>query len=364
MSELPVEDARSGLATARRIVVKVGSRTLQDPARFGALAAQIAALPEGTSVVLVSSGAIALGRAKLGLERRPRAMAKLQAAAAVGQSALMRAWEDAFEAHGRAVAQILLSHADLVDRERYLNARHALDALLELGAVPIINENDTVAVEEIRFGDNDQLAALVAALVGADLLLLLTDVDGVLDGAGQRIAVVRDVADAMAHVRAPTDDVGRGGMASKIEAARRAARHGVPVVIARAAREGLLASVLQGDDVGTLVLPQGARLASRKHWIAYALRPKGVIFVDAGAAKALRGGASLLPAGVTGVRGGFVAGDAVDVVCGDDVVGRGLCRFDTADVARVAGASKGEVEGRLGRAVASGVVIHRDDLVV
>lgn len=356
---------REALSEARRVVVKVGSRALmEDGGRFASLAAQIAAeRAAGRQIVLVSSGAIGLGRARLGMGERPRDMPRLQAAAAVGQSRLVRRWEDAFEAHGAAVAQVLLTHADLTDRDRYLNARHALDALLDLGAVPVINENDTVSVEEIRFGDNDQLAAMVATLVGADLLILLTDVEGVLDDEGERLATVRDVDEVTGFLRASADDVGSGGMASKLEAARRATRRGVPVVIARAAREGLLRDVLAGEDVGTLVLPQGAKLPSRKHWIAYTLRPRGEVLVDAGAAQALRGGASLLPAGVVGVRGDFEPGDAVRLVGPTGEIARGLTRYGTLDVARLAGARSPDVEGRLGRA-GSGVLVHRDDLVL
>ncbi len=362
-----VSEARQALREARRVVVKIGSRSLlASPDRFGRLARQVAALrADGRSVVLVSSGAIALGRARLGLDKRPKDIARLQAAAAAGQSRLVRAWEDAFEPHGIPAAQVLLTHADLGDRDRYLNARRALEALIELGAVPIINENDTVAVEEIKFGDNDQLAAMVATLVGADLLVLLTDVEGVLDGTGARLPLVSEIDDVLTFLRAPTDDVGLGGMASKVEAARRATLRGVPVAIADARDAELLDHLLAGRDVGTLFLPKGAKLASRKHWIAYTLRPKGDVIVDGGAAEALRGGkASLLPAGVVGVRGEFEPGDAVRLIAADGAeIGRGLARYGTVDVARLAGAKGGEIEARLGRS-GSGVVVHRDDLVV
>ncbi len=356
---------REALSEARRVVVKVGSRALmQGDGRFQALADEVATQrAAGRQIVLVSSGAIGLGRNRLGMSERPKEMSRLQAAAAVGQSRLVRRWEDAFDAHGIAVAQVLLTHADLTDRDRYLNARHALDALLELGAVPVINENDTVSVEEIRFGDNDQLAAMVATLVGSELLVLLTDVEGVLDDKGERVAVVRDVDEVTEFLRASADDVGSGGMGSKLEAARRATRRGVPVVIARAAREGLLSSILAGQDVGTLVLPRGAKLPSRKHWIAYTLRPRGELLLDGGAAQALRGGASLLPAGVVGVRGEFEPGDAVRLVGPEGEIARGLARYGTLDAARLAGARSHDIEARLGRS-GSGVVVHRDDLVL
>jgi glutamate 5-kinase len=365
--ERSVLEVRRALRDAKRVVVKIGSRSLlAAPDRFARMAAQVAALrAEGRSVVVVSSGAIALGRERLGLDRRPKDMARLQAAAAAGQSRLVRAWEDAFEPHGVPVAQVLLTHADLGDRDRYLNARRALEALVELGAIPIINENDTVAVEEIKFGDNDQLAAMVATLVGADLLVLLTDVEGVLDHAGARLPLVRDVDDVLAFLRAPTDDVGLGGMASKVEAARRATLRGVPVAIADARDPELLGKLVAGEDVGTLFLPKGAKLASRKHWIAYTLRPKGDVIVDAGAAEALRAGkASLLPAGVIGVRGELEPGDAVRLVTADGrELGRGLARYGTLDIARLAGAKSDQIEARLGRP-GSGVIVHRDDLVV
>ena len=364
-------DVRAPLRDARRVVIKVGSRTLvDDPGRFAALAAELAALRQaGREVVLVSSGAIALGVAALGLGARPRKMARLQAAAAVGQSRLLRHWEDAFAAHGLAAAQLLLTHADLADRDRYLNARAALGALLELGAVPVINENDSVAVDEIRFGDNDQLAAMVATLVGADCLVLLTDVDGLLDAQDARVPVVHDPAEAQALVRAPEamprsePRVGSGGMGSKVEAARRATRHGVPAVVAPAGHEGVLAAIFSGADVGTLFLPLGAPLASRKHWIAYTRKPAGALLLDAGAARAIAGGASLLAAGVLGARGTFQPGDAVQLLGpGGTEVGRGLVRYGVSDAARLAGARKDEVEARLGRA-GSGVLVHADDLV-
>ncbi|MCB9592174.1 MAG: glutamate 5-kinase [Sandaracinaceae bacterium] len=367
---------RAELASARRIVVKVGSRSVvgaslhelghAEDARFEPLAAQLVGLREGgRSVVLVSSGAVALGRGRLGFSERPRSIAQLQACAAVGQSLLMRGWETAFGSRGVAAAQMLLSHADLEDRERYLNARGALAALLELGAVPVINENDTVAVDEIRFGDNDQLAAMVCTLADADLLVLLSDVEGLLDE-GQRVPVVEDVDAARAMV-APRkgDDVGSGGMGSKLEAARRASRRGVPVVIADARDATVLARVLAGEDVGTLVVPSAAKLPSRKHWIAYTLRPRGDLILDEGAARAIReGGRSLLPAGVVGVRGAFSPGDAVVLRTLDGVeIGRGLTRYGTADAATLAGAKTDEIRARLGFH-GGDELVHRDDLVL
>ena len=262
--------ARLLLRRARRVVVKIGSRTLaSDAAVYNRIAAAVAgAREEGRSVVLVSSGAIALGTAKLGFKGRPKEMARLQAAAAAGQSLLMHAYEKAFAARGMPVAQVLLTHADLADRVRGNNARAALGALLEAGAVPILNENDSVAVDEIKFGDNNQLAAMVTPLVDANLLVLLSDIEGLLDGAGARIPVVADVTrDALPHVRAKSSkaaSVGTGGMESKLEAARRATLAGAHVVVADARAPGILEAVLRGDDVGTLFLPSPERLSARK----------------------------------------------------------------------------------------------------
>ncbi len=271
-----VAEERGACASARRVVVKIGSSTLAADAGVYARLADAIAARRSSSFVVVSSGAIALGIKKLGYRGRPKEMARLQAAAAAGQSLLMRAYEEAFAARELAVAQVLLTHADLADRTRANNARAALGALLEAGAVPILNENDSVAVEEIRFGDNDQLAAMVAPLVEADLVILLSDVAGLLDGAGRRIAVVRDVAtEALQHVRASRSGVGTGGMASKIEAARRATLVGASVVVADARTPGIVEAVLSGEDVGTLFVGARERLSAKKSWIAFTLRPRG-----------------------------------------------------------------------------------------
>ncbi|MGB5809346.1 MAG: glutamate 5-kinase [Polyangiales bacterium] len=264
------DQTRAALRDCKRIVVKIGSRALcADGGRFAHVAKQVATqVGEGRKVVLVSSGAVAVGRERLGFSERPKKVAQLQAAAATGQSLLMRAYEDAFASLGIHVAQVLLTHDAVSDRDRYLHARSAIDELLRLGVVPIINENDTVSIEELRFGDNDQLAAMVCTLVGADLLVLLSDVEGVLDDQDQRISLVANVADIEGFIKPPEDDLGLGGMQSKVEAARRATHHGLPVVIGPAGSEGFLASLMRGDDVGTLLLPDGSPLPSRKHWIA------------------------------------------------------------------------------------------------
>ena len=348
------------------MVVKVGSRSLlEGDGLFEVLASAIAEQRrQGRQVVLVSSGAIAQGVLRLGLSGRPRHLPELQAAAAAGQARLMRRYEEAFEPHGLVPAQLLLTHGDLSERERWSNARQAVDALLEFGAIPIVNENDTVAVEEIRFGDNDELAAMVSTLVGADLLFLLTDVDGVLDGNGVVIESIRGDDGLGQHFRAPTDDVGRGGIASKVDSARRATLRGVPVIIGNAKDPDIVAKAVRGEAVGSLFLPDGVRLPSRKHWIAYALQPRGSVLLDDGAVRALRGEGSLLAAGVLGVRGDFEPGDCVALIApGGEEVGRGLVRFSTSEIARVAGAHSDEVETKLGRR-GNGVVMHRDDMVL
>jgi glutamate 5-kinase len=353
------EDARAQLRKARRVVVKIGSSSLDKEGKAQErLAADIRALTqEKRQVILVSSGAIALGTKKLGYRSRPKEMARLQAAAAAGQSLLMRAYEEAFGAEGLAVAQVLLTHADLADRTRANNARAALGALLDAGAVPILNENDSVAVEEIKFGDNDELSAMVTPLVAADVLVLLSDVAGVLDADGARVRVVRDVAkEAAPLVRAKKSDVGTGGMASKIEAARRATLAGASVVIADARRDHVLPRIFAGEDEGTVFVAAARRLSAKKHWIAFTLRPRGDLLLDPGAAQAIKT-KSLLAIGVRGVRGDFRAGDSVRVLGPDGAeIGRGLARCAATDAVLLAG-RKDEDEERA-------ILVHRDDLVV
>jgi glutamate 5-kinase len=358
-------NARDELTKARRLVVKVGSRSLaNDLELIPRLAREIAEVMKAKrSVVLVSSGAIALGVQKLRYSSRPKETARLQAAAAAGQSSLMHRYEEAFDAVAVPTAQVLLTHSDLAERERMNNAREALRELLDAGAVPIVNENDVVSTEELHFGDNDQLAAMVAPLVGADLLVLMTDVEGVLDEAGQRIGVMGD-GDAIGKVESSGARVGTGGIQSKIDAARKGARAGAGVVIAKAGRPGALGDILAGADVGTFFPAIGAPLRARQSWIAFTLRPQGTIVLDAGAVTAVRSGkASLLPVGVLGVRGEFGVGDAVVLVGPDGhEVGRGLSRLGAMDAARAAGKKGQSLEAVLGAAEA--VVVHKDDLVV
>jgi glutamate 5-kinase len=358
------EAARQALRRSRRVVVKIGSKSLSGDA-WERLAVDVAAAlgrptrDKGRRVVLVSSGAIALGFAKLGLRTRPKDMKWLQAAAAAGQSLLMQRYEDAFGKLGLLVAQVLLTHADLADRARANNAREALGALLEAGAIPVINENDAVAVDEIRFGDNDQLAAMVSPLVGADLLILLSDVEGLLDHERRLVPFVRSVArEARPLAGASASGVGTGGMVSKVEAARRATLGGTSVVIASAREPDVIARVLAGETIGTLFPAVVQRISARKHWIAYTLRPRGAVIVDRGAAQAVvEHNRSALAVGVLGVRGAFAPGDAVSVVDAEGVeIARGLVRLSATDVARLAGRRPDDGD--------EVVVLHRDDLVV
>ncbi len=345
---------RRGLARAGTVVVKIGSSSLAAAGAIPRLAADVVALrAQEKSVVLVSSGAIAHGYKKLGYKTRPKEMAKLQASAAAGQSHLMHAYESAFGREGVVVAQVLLTHADLADRGRANNARAALAELLAAGAVPVLNENDSVAIDEIKFGDNDQLAALVVPLAGAELLVLLSDVEGVLDKGGNRLATISDAADALSLVsHKKKSDVGTGGMASKVEAARRATLAGAHAVIANAATPNVLEKIGKGEDVGTHFIPSSRRMNARRYWIAFTLRPRGDLVLDTGAASAIARDKSLLSVGVLGVRGDFREGDAVRLLdsTGKELA-RGLTRFTSTDAARTAGTS-------------DNVLVHKDDLVL
>ncbi len=350
---------REGPARASRIVVKIGSSSLAADHAVENLASDIAALRSKKKfVVIVSSGAIALGLSKLGYKTRPKEIAKLQAAAAAGQSRLMHAYENAFGAKNISVAQVLLTHADLADRARANNARAALAELLDAGAVPVLNENDSVAVDEIKFGDNDQLAALVVPLVSADLLVLLSDVDGVLDHDGKRVRVIEDASAASAFVRpSKKNGAGTGGMTSKIEAARRATLAGAHAVIANARSESVLRKIADGEDIGTLFVPSASRLSARRYWIAFTLRPRGDLVLDAGASTAVkRANKSVLSIGVLGVRGDFRAGDAVRIVAHDGTeIGRGLARASAQDALMLAGKKS---------SASADVLVHRDELIL
>ena len=360
-----------------RVVFKVGSSLVTEEralslAKIDALATEIARFAErGGSPVVVTSGAIAAGSARLKLPRRPRTIPEKQAAAAVGQGYLMAAWEQAFRRHGLQVAQVLLTGGDLADRRRFINAQNTLAALLEYRVIPVINENDTVAVDEIRVGDNDTLSATVAVLVGADLLVILSDIDGLYTGDPRNdskavlIPTIRGVDAALIESAGGTSSgVGTGGMRTKLVAARRASDFGIPMAIASGQEAGNIRRLLSGEAVGTVFLPAGRRLAGKKHWIRHTLAPAGDILVDAGAARALlRGGKSLLPAGVTGARGEFSAGDPVRILGPDGKeIARGLTRYGAAEIAGIKGLTSERL--RCLGCHREDEVVHRDELVV
>ncbi len=378
MSDAPtdVPTARASVAAATRVVVKIGSSSLTttaggidpDPVRrlVDALAG---ARSRGAEVVLVSSGAIAAGLAPLGLGRRPRDLATQQAAASVGQGLLMRGYNEEFTRHGVTVGQVLLTVDDVTRRSHYRNAYRTFAKLLELGVLPVVNENDTVATSEIRFGDNDRLAALVAHLVHADLLLLLSDVEGLYDGnpaRGDATMLVDVISEAdLATVRIGSTGaagVGTGGMQTKVEAARIATGAGIPVVLTSAQ---LAAEALAGQEVGTVFHPTGRRRPTRLLWLAHATEAKGEVALDAGAVRAVtERRASLLPAGITGVHGSFVAGDPVDLVDPAGVpVARGLVNYDAVELPGLLGRSTHDLARELGAAYEREVV-HRDDMVL
>lgn len=376
MGAVCIEPGRAAVSSARRIVVKVGSSSLTTASgglsqhRLDRLVdALSAAIKMEKEIVLVSSGAIAAGLAPLGIPRRPRDLATQQAAASVGQGLLIQAYTTSFARTGQTVGQVLLTVDDVTRRTHYRNAYRTLRRLLDLGAVPIINENDTVATEEIRFGDNDRLAALAAALIHADLLLLLSDVDGLYTGdpatpKARRITDVRGEDDLAGIVigKAGRSGVGTGGMVTKVDAARIATSFGIPVLLTAAdqAEEGFA-----GKPVGTLFHPGRKRPTARLFWLAHATTPRGQLHLDQGAVRAVvERNASLLPAGVTAVDGRFAAGDPVDLV--DPLghpVARGLVNYDAIELPLLLGRSTAELAAELGPTYEREVV-HRDDLVL
>jgi glutamate 5-kinase len=367
---------RARIASAPRIVVKVGSSSLTksggglDVERIDALVGQIAARrTAGHQVVLVSSGAIATGFPPLGLKRRPRDLATQQAAASVGQGILVAQYSSSFSMHGLTVGQVLVTADDVIRRSHYRNAQRTLFRLLDLGVVPIVNENDTVATDEIRFGDNDRLAALVAHVVQADALVLLSDVDGLYDGPPSR-----EGATMITDVRGPSDlegvriggtggaGVGLGGMTTKVEAAAIATSAGIPVLLASAAQ---VSEALATAAVGTVFHPTGERSSTRLLWLEHATTPRGRLRLDAGAVVAVvQRRLSLLPAGITSIDGAFVAGDPVDLLDENgNIVARGLVNFDAHELPGLLGRSTRELAREFGPAYEREVV-HRDDLVV
>ncbi len=370
---------RKILGRSRRIVVKVGSSILASVERgllydvFSHLTKEISDLKrQGYEIVLVSSGAIAAGMEKLGHKTRPQAITQKQATAAVGQTRLMKIYEDYFSRYQQMVAQILLTHDDLSHRRRFLNARNTLLTLLELGIIPIINENDTVVVDEIKFGDNDNLSALITNLIGADLLIILTDMDGLCDSDprvnphARCIPLVEEIdADLDGIVGETKSEISVGGMISKIQAARKASRFGIPTVVARGTKEGVLHQILKGKEIGTLILPKKEALSSRKHWIAFNPKPKGDVIVDDGAKKAIvQKGKSLLPSGVVKIKGSFNRGDLVTCLGSrGKEFARGLVNYSATELEKIRGLRSDQIESTLGYKY-SDEVIHRDDLVV
>lgn len=364
-------------ARPARVVLKVGSSSLTaddgglDRSVVASLCDQIAGLvAAGTEVVLVSSGAVAAGLRPLGLTHRPADLGRQQAAASVGQGALIHAYATALGVHDLAVGQVLLTPDDVIDRRRYLNARTTFSELLRLGAVPVVNENDTVVTDELRFGDNDRLAALVASMLGATLLVLLSDVEGLHDGSPSAGAPLLDRVDDLASLderhRGPSGSgVGTGGMASKLEAARIATFSAAHCVIARARRPGVVAEVTAGHHVGTWFPPAAKRPDSRRLWLAFAHQPAGRLHLDAGAVRALtQTGASLLAIGITAVEGAFEGGDAVDLIGPDgSAVARGVVGLDATSIQAAKGLPTEQLAGVLGDAAARPVV-HRDHLVL
>ncbi len=352
------------LKNIKRIVVKLGtgvltdSRKQPDLAQIRQLVAQVAAQRKaGREVVMVTSGAVGAGMGALGFDKRPGALDELQACAAVGQSRLMATYEKLFARHGLHVAQVLLTHEDLQHHERHLNARHTLVTLLRHGVIPIINENDAVSVTELKFGDNDRLSALVTALLPADLLVILTTVDGVVENFGKPearvLSTIERIDGAIEKMAGGTTSITAvGGMTSKIQAAKIVVRAGIPLVIAPGHKKNALRRITDAVDEGTLFVPQSAKLRGRKRWIAFFHRPKGALAVDDGARKALcESGRSLLPPGIKECMGQFIAGDVVKICdAGGTEFARGIVRFAASEISN----------GRLARTE----VIHRDDLVI
>jgi glutamate 5-kinase len=369
----------SELSQAKRLVVKVGSSLVTNGGQgldHGALTRwvlQIAALRKlGREVILVSSGAIAEGMQRLGWKKRPSAVHELQAAAAVGQMGLIEAYESRFRQHGLLTSQILLTHEDLADRKRYLNARSTLRTLLELGVVPIINENDTVATDEIRFGDNDTLGALVTNLVEADALIILTDQSGLYSADPRKdptATLIRDAVAGSAELEAMAggagSEIGLGGMLTKVIAAKRAARSGAHTVIASGREENVLERLVNGEKVGTLLRAATPTLAARQQWMADHLQVRGRLTLDAGAVKALRESRrSLLPIGVSAVSGEFERGEVVG--CCDEAgleIARGLVNYSASEARRIVRTPSAEIEQKLGY-IDEPELIHRDNLVL
>lgn len=373
-----IKDHRQIIRETKRCVIKIGSGILTDDAGvkksfFPALTREIALLAEkGIEVVLVSSGAVACGMALLNWKKRPEKISEKQAAAALGQPLLMHHYSKAFEKKGLKAAQILLTREDLKNRHRYLTAKHAFTELFKAKAIPIVNENDSVAVEEIQVGDNDQLSALVAHLVDADLLLILTDIDGFYDSDpktnpnAKRIPLVENVdAGMFASAQGTLSAKSVGGMVTKLKAASQAADYGVPTWLVSGDKPSILSRVFEAKPIGTLFLPKTTTLSSHKYWITHALKPAGEVTVDEGAAAALcTGKKSLLSSGITDVKGNFQIGDCITILSPKgNAIARGLVSYNAGELQRIKGAKSADIQKILGYKYADEIV-NRDDLVV
>lgn len=371
-------NSRKSISDTKRWVIKIGSALITNDGRglnhesIQSWAEQIAELREsGKDILLVSSGAVAEGMARIGWQNRPHALHELQAAAALGQMGLIQHFESCFKQHDIHTAQVLLTHEDLCDRQRYLNARSTLKTLLSLGAIPIINENDTVATDEIRFGDNDTLAALVSNLVEADTLVILTDQQGLFNKDPRHNDDAELISESnannpeLASMAGDSGSLGQGGMRTKITAAQRAARSGSNTIIASGAVDNILQKIASGDTVGTLLTAEDEPLAARKQWLANQLKVSGKIFLDAGASKAvLHSGVSLLAVGVRKIEGKFQRGEVVSCFSDDDIeVARGLINYDSKESQKIKGETSEKFESILGY-VDEAELIHRDNLVL
>ncbi|UCD31759.1 MAG: glutamate 5-kinase [Desulfobacterales bacterium] len=369
---------KSIFASARRIVVKVGSNVLTEDhglklTSVRSISRQICHLIDsGLEIILVTSGAMASGVKKVGLDKRPEEIPKRQAVAAVGQAGLILEYEKAFSKHQRKVAQILLTGDDLNNRKRYLNARNTLNTLLTWQVVPVVNENDTVMTEEIKFGDNDNLAAMITLLMDADILINLTDIDGLYTKDPRThpdakmipivSAIRKDIKKYASDIPGP---LGTGGMLGKVNAAQKVTSAGIPMVIANGNKPNILKKLFLGNDVGTFFVPKKERLKSRKCWIAFTIKPKGIIHIDNGAARAiLNRGKSLLPSGIVSVEGEFSTGDPVAFrTCDNEPLGTGLVNYSATDIRKIMGLKSNQIKSRLGYKPYD-YVIHRDNLAI
>jgi glutamate 5-kinase len=366
------------LIAARRIVVKLGSNVIT--ARNGlnldvieAISNQISTLMDkGIEVILVSSGAMAAGMRKMGMDRRPDEIPKRQAISAIGQSGVMHAYEKSFAVHDRKIAQILLTGDDLTNRKRYLNARNTLHTLMEWKIVPIINENDTIMVEEIKLGDNDNLAAMISLLMDADFLFILTDIDGLYDKDPRQFSdaclvpkvekIKKDIEESASNM---PGTLGTGGMLSKIQAAQKVTSAGIPMIVARGSMENVLLRMFAGEKLGTYFVPKEDKMAKRKCWIAHTLAPKGSIVIDEGAVRAVKqNGKSLLPIGIVAVEGNFEEGAAVDFKTPDNkIIGVGLTNYSSTDINLIKGLKTSKIKDCLGGKHYD-EIIHRNNLVL